>query len=144
MSNFFTHKFRTKSPLKIAAMIIFGTIFIGALAALFGFIIMWLWNWLMPDIFGLTTITYWQGIGVFALAKILFGSGGFGNDKKSSKKSKRDYNRNHKNDFSKWKYYDEFWKEEGSQAYNEYIARKGIEVSEEGESEEEERDNSCY
>lgn len=37
-----------------------------------GVIVMYLWNWLMPDIFGLTTITYWQGMGLSSLCSILF------------------------------------------------------------------------
>lgn len=41
-----------------------------------GFVIMYLWNWLMPAIFGLTVITFWQSLGLFALAKLLFS--GFG------------------------------------------------------------------
>lgn len=32
-----------------------------------------LWNWLLPDIFGLKEITYWQAFGLFVLAKLLFG-----------------------------------------------------------------------
>ena len=32
---------------------------------------MLLWNWLMPEIFGLTTITYLQAIGLLILSKIL-------------------------------------------------------------------------
>lgn len=138
MSNFFTHKFRSKSPIKIVFMIIFGAMAIAALAALFGFIIMSLWNWLMPDIFGLTTLTYWQAVGVFALAKILFGGGGFGKDSKSSKKSKCDSKRNHKNDFSKWKYYDEYWKTEGNQAYEAFVSQKEGIVAPEVEDETEE------
>ena len=47
--------------------------FVVVAAAVFGFIIMHLWNWLMPGIFGLHTITYWQGLGLLILAKILFG-----------------------------------------------------------------------
>jgi hypothetical protein len=47
--------------------------FVVVAAAIFGFIIMHLWNWLMPGIFGLHTITYWQGLGLLILAKILFG-----------------------------------------------------------------------
>jgi hypothetical protein len=47
--------------------------FVVIAAAVFGFIIMHLWNWLMPGIFGLHTITYWQGLGLLILAKILFG-----------------------------------------------------------------------
>ena len=39
-----------------------------------GFFIMLLWNWLMPDIFGIKEITYWQGLGMFLLSDILFKS----------------------------------------------------------------------
>lgn len=35
---------------------------------------MWLWNWLMPEIFGLTKITFWQALGLNALCAILFKS----------------------------------------------------------------------
>ncbi len=45
-----------------------------AVAALgFGYITMHLWNWLMPAVFGLKMITYWQAFGMLILAKILFG-----------------------------------------------------------------------
>ena len=44
--------------------------------AVFGFIVMSLWNWLMPSLFGLRTITFWQAWGILLLAKILFGSFG--------------------------------------------------------------------
>ena len=46
--------------------------------AFFGFITMELWNWLIPEIFGLTSITMWQAVGLVVLSKILFG-GFFGN-----------------------------------------------------------------
>lgn len=42
-----------------------------------GFVVMWLWNALLPDIFGLKTITYWQAIGLLILSKIFFGGFGF-------------------------------------------------------------------
>ncbi|MFN0105020.1 MAG: hypothetical protein ACKV2U_23420 [Bryobacteraceae bacterium] len=32
-----------------------------------------LWNWLMPGIFGLTAITFWQAVGLLALSWLLFG-----------------------------------------------------------------------
>lgn len=44
-----------------------------ALIAVFTAIIMGLWNWLMPVIFGLTTITFWQALGLFILGRLLFG-----------------------------------------------------------------------
>jgi hypothetical protein len=41
--------------------------------ALFGFVVMRLWNWLMPALFGWHLITFWQALGVLILSKILFG-----------------------------------------------------------------------
>jgi hypothetical protein len=40
---------------------------------LFGIFIKLLWNWLMPGIFGLKNITYLQAVGLFLLARLLFG-----------------------------------------------------------------------
>ncbi|MDR1544276.1 MAG: hypothetical protein LBS50_07735 [Prevotellaceae bacterium] len=48
-----------------------------AFFTLFGAVVMWLWNCLLPQIFGLTTITFWQALGIFALSKILLGGCGF-------------------------------------------------------------------
>ena len=48
--------------------IIFGLALILALPT------MWLWNWLMPAIFGLTKITFWQALGINLLSSILFKS----------------------------------------------------------------------
>jgi len=56
-----------------ALLVVGGTIAGIGLLALFGFIFMWLWNWLMPKIFGLPQIGYWESWGLLVLAKILFG-----------------------------------------------------------------------
>lgn len=37
--------------------------------------VMWLWNWLVPDIFGLQSIDFWQALGLSLLARVLFGTG---------------------------------------------------------------------
>ncbi|MDR0541561.1 MAG: hypothetical protein LBH19_05035 [Dysgonamonadaceae bacterium] len=42
----------------------------------FGAVVMLLWNWLAPAIFGLTVINFWQALGLLALARILFGGMG--------------------------------------------------------------------
>jgi hypothetical protein len=39
----------------------------------FGYVTMLLWNWLMPALFGLHTIVFWQAIGLLVLSKLLFG-----------------------------------------------------------------------
>jgi len=125
MNSFFKHKMRGKSPAEIAGIIIFGAIAITGLAILFGFIIMWLWNWLMPDIFGLTTLSYWQAVGIFILLKILLGGcGSGGSSGKRSKRGHKSHQHSSKSDFSKWKHYDEFWKEEGDELYKQYVERK--------------------
>jgi hypothetical protein len=43
-----------------------------------GFLLMTLWNYLIPPLFNGPVITFWQGVGLFVLAKILFHSGGHG------------------------------------------------------------------
>lgn len=41
--------------------------------AVFGWVTERLWNWLMPPIFHLHVITYWQAVGLLLLSKILLG-----------------------------------------------------------------------
>ena len=46
----------------------------GAVAVtLFSGVVMGLWNWLMPAVFGLRVITFWQALGLLVLSRILFG-----------------------------------------------------------------------
>ena len=50
-------------------------VLIGLLAiviVLLGYPVMLLWNWLIPEIFGLSEITFWQAIGINVLCTILF------------------------------------------------------------------------
>lgn len=49
--------------------------FLKVLAFIFigGFVVMSLWNWLMPVLFGLKLITFLQALGLLVLSKILFG-----------------------------------------------------------------------
>jgi hypothetical protein len=56
------------APLAIVGMVAF--------AALGGEVVRLLWNWLLPSLFGWREITFWQGLGLLALCRILFG--GFG------------------------------------------------------------------
>lgn len=60
---------RMRWILKIPMFIAFAVLFL----AIFGYVVMSLWNWLMPTLFGLHQITYWQAVGVLFLCKILFG-----------------------------------------------------------------------
>ncbi len=53
---------------------IFLFILIAPLAlAVFGFVVMHLWNWLAAAVFGWHLVTFWQAVGILILARILFG-----------------------------------------------------------------------
>lgn len=55
---------------------------------------MYLWNWLVPELFNGPVINMWQTVGLLALSRILFGRWGCGCK--------------HKNSAGPWKHY---WKE---------------------------------
>ena len=51
-------------------LMVLGGIILGVLSAfLFGLIVMFLWNWLMPALFGLPTIGFWKAWGLVILIK---------------------------------------------------------------------------
>ena len=56
------------APLVILAILLF--------IAIGGEVVLQLWTWLLPPIFGWRQITFWQAVGILALCRILFG--GFG------------------------------------------------------------------
>ena len=59
------------APLAIIAIPVF--------IAIGGEIVLHLWNWLLPPLFGWRQITFWQALGLLALCRILFGRlGGHG------------------------------------------------------------------
>ncbi len=61
-----------RSGVRLAAQ--FMTLF-AVIALVFGLFVMLLWNWLMPEVFGLRPLTYWQAWGLVLLAHILFAMG---------------------------------------------------------------------
>ncbi len=98
-----------------------------AFALLFGLIVKMLWNWLAPALFGLGTIHYWQAVGLLVLARILFGHRGMrpgyagrwhgplgwggpcsGEDTANGR-------------IKDWRKYEEWWAEEGREAFRKYI-----------------------
>lgn len=78
-------------------LIVLGFVVLGAgLLFLFGWVVMLLWNWLMPEIFGLKSIGYWQAWGLLALSCILLGrvggrGGGGGKSDRKRKQKLRGY-----------------------------------------------------
>jgi uncharacterized membrane protein len=60
--------------LKIMGWVVVGLVAAVALGLALGFPVMWLWNWLMPAIFGLPVITFWKAVGLLMLSHLLFKS----------------------------------------------------------------------
>jgi len=82
-----------KKPFKVFKFIIFGILGVGfMLGVIWG--TMYLWNWLVPDLFNGPVINIWQTLGLLALSRIFFGRWGGGCK--------------HKNSNGPWKHY---WKE---------------------------------
>lgn len=65
-----------RSPLAIVGMVIGGVALFSLIAFLLGWVVMSLWNALIPSLFHGPTLTYWQAIGLFILAHIFFGKHG--------------------------------------------------------------------
>jgi hypothetical protein len=53
------------APAAIVGMLLF--------IAIGGTIVLYLWNWLLPPLFGWRMLTFWQALGMLALCRILFG-----------------------------------------------------------------------
>lgn len=51
------------------------SIIVVAFLSLISFVVMTLWNNLLPEILNVNAITFWQAMGIFILCKILFGFG---------------------------------------------------------------------
>ncbi|MCE5236425.1 MAG: hypothetical protein ABFC62_08275 [Clostridiaceae bacterium] len=122
---------------KTAGTIVLGLGAVVLMGFLLGFLIQNLWNWLMPELFSVSRITYWQGIGLFFLARFLIG--GFGTEGKNKAPDKRGRHASSKApdeadaDCRGWMRYDEWWESEGEKAFYAYVEHKAS-GTEDGES----------
>ena len=117
---------------RIAGMVIAGVIGAAVFALAFGWFVQLLWNWLMPVIFGLGTIGYWQAFGLVILGKLIFGSIGGGHAgrprhdhgrwEKHGQWGPPEWNREWGRD--RWRLWKDFWNEEGRDAFDRYVQRR--------------------
>jgi hypothetical protein len=66
-------------PARIAAIAAAVVVLVPSFLVLCGAVTMWLWNWLMPALFKLPPIGFWQAVGILLLSHILFKGGHFRN-----------------------------------------------------------------
>ena len=126
--------------LHIATHVMVGLLFAVAFALVFAILVKIIWNTIMPAIFDLKTITFWQAFGMVVLAKLIFG--GFGHHiHDRSKKDRSDFwhkkwhpsahEMSPPGKFSKeWEYYKQYWQAEGKTAFEAYMDRIGNEKDE--------------
>jgi hypothetical protein len=121
--------FKRRNGRRIAGKIA-GGIFIAALFALvFGLFVMLLWNWLMPMLFSLPVINYWQAVGIIIIARMIFGGGhhrpGFNSHEPLQHKfNKYKLMKYCGHNGEEWKHYEDFWNDEGSEAFRNYVDKK--------------------
>ena len=59
--------------MKTGLLTLFGRlVLIICIGLLFVWPLVWMWNFVMPDVFGLPEITYWQMFWLYCLIQILF------------------------------------------------------------------------
>jgi len=125
--------------LRIIFMFLGGIILAVLFALIFGWFVELLWNWLMPTLFNLKEITYWQAVGIVLLAKLIFS--GFGRPHRPGRGYRKfphpwkprfemrgdwdwqDENWKPGGSHRYWRYYDDYWKEEGKKAFEAYLER---------------------
>ena len=120
-----------RRALRIVGLVILGVLAAAAFALAFGWFVMLLWNWLMPAIFGLGAITYWQAFGLVVLAKLIFGAVGGGRGGHHDRRWRgpgHDWKhgewRESRRGSERWRYWREFWEQEGREAFDRFIQRR--------------------
>jgi hypothetical protein len=114
--------------LRIAGLVLLGVIAAAGFALAFGYFVQLLWNWLMPPIFGLKTISYWQAFGLVVLAKLIFGGVlGRGDHDRGRRKEGIAPRGSNLRGPERWRYWRDFWDQEGRQAFESYLERRGKE-----------------
>ncbi len=125
---------------RIATLALAGAAAMVLFAAVFGWLVEILWNWLMPPLFGLKAITFWQAFGILLLAKLLFGGLAPGYRRRNGRWGRRF--REHARgagpegeegdadgapwpgDRRRWPLFRQFWREEGRAAFEAYAQKR--------------------
>lgn len=115
---------RGKRILKVIGMVAAGLAFAAIFALVFGLAVQYLWNWVMPDLFGLRAITYWQAFALLILAKLFFGSFGRHLGGRGPGCGPRPWPGHGGLSRYERKHFDRYWREQGRSAFEEYM--KGI------------------
>lgn len=125
------HEIRGKGPakaFKVVGLVLLGLMGVTALAIIFGIFVKLLWNALLPEIFGLPEIGYWQAVGMVVLAHIFFGAHNGPPHYERSRKKKKSIPAKKVEKYSLSREmeldYAEFWREEGREAFKAWMQKE--------------------
>lgn len=134
------HFLPARKIVRVAVLALAGVGAMVLFAAVFGWLVELLWNWLMPTLFGLKAITFWQAFGVLLLAKLLFGGvapryRGRRDERWGRRFRERVYGAGAEQegdadgapmpgDRHRWPLFRQFWREEGRAAFEAYAQKK--------------------
>jgi hypothetical protein len=114
---------------RIVFWVIIGLLAALFFSALFAVAVTFLWNRLMPVLFGLPEVSYLQALGLLLLARLLVGGWHRGHHNKDGHGSFHDLF--HRKDFHHYeeihrnkKDFPEFWEEEGQEAFKRYLEKR--------------------
>ena len=71
---------------KVLLAVVGGLMLVVVIGLGLGFLVQFLWNRTIAEIFAVPAISYWQAVGLFVLAKFFFGMGASGNRSKHRRK----------------------------------------------------------
>jgi len=118
--------------LRIAGMVVLGVIAAGLFALAFGWLVMILWNWLMPTIFHLGEIGYWQAFGIVILAKLIFGgvngARGPGRHRGPWRGNPWGGNPWEKQGRENWRWFHDYWEAEGREGLARFAEKRRAEA----------------
>lgn len=110
---------------RIALMVCGGIGLAVLFAFVFGIFVRLLWNWLMPGLFGLATITYWQACGIVLLARLIFGSHDLGASDGHGRKKAKHAHACGEDGRANGRHYRAWWESEGREAFQSYVENLG-------------------
>lgn len=133
---------KRRRPLSIIRHVIGGLIFAALFALIFAILVKLLWNGIMPAVFDLKTISFWQAFCMILLVKLIFGGMGsryryyhpgrsyyYSKDRRYLYKWMRNNYRFEDDELNtmsrrkKWEYYRQYWQDEGKAAFEAYIKK---------------------
>jgi hypothetical protein len=89
---------------------------------------MLLWNHVLAAVWDIPSVTFWQALGLFVLAKLFFGFGGGGAQPRGPEAHKKHRRRRGAETTDEPPETDgvfqQYWRDEGKQAYEAYLASK--------------------